>query len=187
MADFILIDTSVLSEARRVTPDDDVIFFLRQIPPGAIAVPPAAIFELERGALNLAKTDPVRAEKFSKWLDGLLQTDVWLPPIDPHVKRLTARMAMTPELRRFWISNGTPPKMRFGCDPEIAAISIVHELPLASLDVSDFLLIDRHFPLPGLYSPKDGIWHVAPPEGWRIAECLGAGEDEWSAMIGSVG
>ncbi|WFU49171.1 PIN domain-containing protein [Sinorhizobium terangae] len=186
MADFILVDTSVLSEARRSEPDEDVIFFLDQIPPGSIAVPPTAIFELERGALNLFKTNPLKSAKLAKWLDDLLKTDVWVPPVNSDVKRLLARMAMVPELARFWRSHGEAPKLEFGCDPEIAATAIVHGMPIATQDVGDYLKISRQFPLPGLYCPRDGIWHVMPDDNWRIPEELTSIGLEWRRMIGPV-
>jgi predicted nucleic acid-binding protein len=187
-SNFILIDTSVLSEARK--PDDarngDVIFFLRQIPAGALAVPYAAIFELQRGAFHIGKRDPARGRAYSKWIDGLLETDIWLPPVNVGVRRLMAEMASTPALAKFWTSNKTPPAMRFGCDPEIAATAIVHDLPIASTDVSDFLEINDHFPLPGLYGPLTGKWHVAPPDGWCIGETPVPCIDDWRQMIGVV-
>ncbi|WFU10302.1 hypothetical protein QA646_05440 [Rhizobium sp. CB3090] len=187
MANFILLDTSVLSEARRTEPDEDVIFFLDQIPPASIAVPPTAIFELERGALNLSRTDPVRGAKLSKWLDELLKTDIWIPPVDSEVKRLLASMATVPEFARFWRSHGDPPRLEFGCDPEIAAVAIVYGMPLATQDVGDYLKISSRFRLPGLYCPRDGVWHVRPDNRWRIPEELSSSGLDWRRMIAPAG
>lgn len=182
-ANFILLDTSVLSEARRSAPHEDVLAFLFQIPPGAVAVAPPVIFELERGAINAGIHDPERGRCLSNWVDDLLKTDVYTPPVDAGVKKLLARMSMVPELAGFWRSPDNSSKMRFGCDPEIAAVSIVHGIPIASCDVGDFLRIHRHFPLPGLYSPLDGIWHVEPSHDWRIPELGEPGPGDWRQMI----
>jgi hypothetical protein len=95
-------------------------------------------------------------------------------------------MTMEPELSRFWMDPGDEPKMRFGCDPEIAATAIVHGLPVASTDVGDFLKIHRHFPLPGLYCPIGGRWHVEPPAGWSLGETFGASERDWRKLIGPL-
>jgi predicted nucleic acid-binding protein len=186
---FILLDTSVLSEARKAGSnlDDDMVFFLRQIPAGALAVPHAAIFELQRGALSVGLKEPHRERLYTEWLDQLLLTDLWLPPVDVDVRRLMARMAMTPELRGFWTSPSDKPSLKFGCDPEIAATAIIHGLPIASTDVNDFMTIHRTFPLPGLYSPKTGKWHVPPPDGWFLGENLDPDELDWHSVIGPIG
>lgn len=185
---FILLDTSVLTEARKAGDklDDDIVFFMRQIPAGALAVPHAAIFELQRGACLVGKTDPIRERLYTRWLDMLLETDIWLPPVDADVRRLMAKMTMDPELSTFWTSTAGKPKMKFGCDPEIAATAIVHELPIASADVNDFLRIHRSFPLPGLYSPITGRWHVDPPDGWYLGENIEPDERDWHATIGPL-
>lgn len=183
VANYILLDTSVLSEARRAEPDQSVVSFLLQLPDGALAVPEATIFELERGAANIGRTDPGRGERLRSWLDGLLATDVWVPPSDVQVRRLVARMSTTPELRSFWVALGDPPKMRFGCDPEIAATAITYGIPIATNDVGDFLRIHRHYPLPGLYCPIDKEWHVPPPDGWTIAQDKSIVRPNWHELI----
>ncbi|MBY3215877.1 type II toxin-antitoxin system VapC family toxin [Rhizobium laguerreae] len=187
--DFILVDTSVLSEARKMIDelDENIVFFLRQIPAGALAVPIAAIFELQRGASMIAITKPAKARAYESWLDRLLETDIWLPPVDVRVRRLLAEMTVVPELSRFWLDRSKDPKLRFGCDPEIAATAIVYSIPLASTDVTDFLAINRHFPLPGLYCPIGGRWHVPPPAGWNLGESLGRHERDWRRVIGPLG
>lgn len=185
-ANFILLDTSVLSEARKVEPNEDVLAFLLQIPPGALAVPEAAVFELERGALNKAKSDPVLGMAFSSWLDELLLTDIWLPPTNSAVRRLVARMTMKAELQGFWISKSDPPTMKFGCDAEIAATAIVYGLPIATCDLKDFLMINRHFPISGIYSPLDGEWHVSPSPGWELGDDESFLSPEWRRMIRPV-
>ncbi|MBB4274096.1 type II toxin-antitoxin system VapC family toxin [Rhizobium mongolense] len=186
--DFILADTSVLSEARKTVDklDDDIVFFLRQIPAGALAVPYAAIFELQRGASLIGLTKPDRGRAYADWLDRLLETDIWLPPTDTAVRRLLAEMTTVPELSNFWLDRSKEPKLRFGCDPEIAATAIVHRLPIASTDVGDFMKIHQHFPLPGLYCPIGGRWHVPPPEGWSLGESIGGLERDWRAVIGPL-
>jgi predicted nucleic acid-binding protein len=185
---FILLDTSVLTEARKTDEklNDDLVFFFRQVPAGALAVPHAAIFELQRGACNIGRRDPLREQLYNDWLDQLLATDIWLPPVDVSVRRLLAKMTMDTELSSFWISQSRKPKMMFGCDPEIAATAIVHGLPIASTDVHDFLRIHRKFPLPGLYSPVSGKWHVDPPDGWYLGENIEPDERDWHSTIGPI-
>lgn len=163
----ILLDTSVLSAARGREPEASVRRFLRALPIGSVAIPMLSVFELERGARELQLHDEARAGPLLSWLDDLLETDVYLPPMTSDIWRLYARMSIAPPLRKFWVHGGDPPRMRFGCDPGVAAIAIHYGMPIATRDVRDYLLIHEHFPLPGLYDPHHDMWHVDPDHEWR--------------------
>jgi hypothetical protein len=95
-------------------------------------------------------------------------------------------MTTVSDLSGFWLDRAKDPRLRFGCDPEIAATAIVHGLPLASTDVTDFMRIHQHFPIPGLYCPIGGRWHVPPPEGWSLGESIGRHERDWRTVIGPL-
>ncbi|WP_172724356.1 type II toxin-antitoxin system VapC family toxin [Neorhizobium tomejilense] len=163
----MLLDTSVLSAARGNAPEAKVRQFLLALPLGSIAIPMCSVFELERGARNLQHHDRQRAAGLLSWLDDLLSTDIFLPPVTVDIWRLYARMTLVPALRKFWVHNGDPPGMRFGCDPGVAAISIHYGMPIATRDVRDYLLINSFFPIPGLYDPHLGQWFVDPAPTWR--------------------
>jgi predicted nucleic acid-binding protein len=165
----MLLDTSVLSAARGNEPEVKVRQFLRALPVRSIAIPMYSVFELERGACLLQHHDRQRSAALLSWLDDLLSTDIFLPPVTVDVWRLYARMTLAPALRKFWIHNGDPPGMRFGCDPGVAAISINYGMPIATRDIRDYMLINDHFPLPGLYDPHLGRWFVDPSPSWRSA------------------
>jgi predicted nucleic acid-binding protein len=189
MASRFLVDTSVLSEARKSSEklDRNIVFFLRQLPPEALAIPLPAVFELQRGALKKQRTDPAKGRAYARWLDRLLATDVWVPRVNTDVKKLVAEMAATPELERYWLSRGDPPRIQFGCDPEIAAISIIYDIPIASTNVRDFLHINQHFPVPGLYTPMGGgKWHLPPPDGWQLGDHFQADLPDWRSLIGPL-
>jgi predicted nucleic acid-binding protein len=166
--DFMLLDTNVLSEARNEQPSLDVIRFLLRLRRGSIALPLPAIFELERGAQMLMPHDPETAWRRIAWLEGLLKRDVFIPEWNTRTIRLYAQMSNVPRLRHFWETDAEGRRMNFGCDPAIAAISIVHEIPVATSNIKDFLQIHRHFPLPGLFSPTTSEWHVDPPDDWDV-------------------
>ncbi len=164
---YFLLDTSVLSEARCAEPVEEVVSFLRGLPRGAVAVPTWAIFELERGGQMLRLVNEERARPLLGWLDDLLETDIYVPPIGAEVHRLVARMSIVPELRRFWSASGGSQKMRFGSDPGIAAVAIEYGMPIATRDTRDFMLIHSHFPLPGLYDPFHERWLIDPASEWK--------------------
>ncbi|TCR85309.1 hypothetical protein [Rhizobium sp. BK376] len=164
----ILLDTSVLSEARRQEPVQEVQRFLRSLPDESIAIPAPVVFELERGGQMLRTSRPDRAEPLLSWLGGLLATNVFIPPMGAEIFRLIATMATVPALRRFWRDDRTTGELRFGCDPAIAAVAIHYQMPVATRDVNDFMLIHRHFRIPGVYEPFHRRWHVDPSEEWQF-------------------
>ncbi|MGV1785834.1 MULTISPECIES: PIN domain-containing protein [Agrobacterium] len=174
----LLLDTSVLSEARGKNKSEEVKQFLRSLPNEVVAIPLPAIFELERGARMLAKSEPERAERFIAWLDRLLATQPYVPPITDEVIRLIARMTTVPRLQRFWRTTKPNDPLRFGCDPAIAAIAIHHRMPIVTRDVGDFMVIHESFPLPGVYDPFLRRWHVPAENEWQftsgeeIGNCL---------------
>ncbi len=165
----MLLDTSVLSAARGRKPEATVRHFLLSLPRGSIAIPAYSVFEFERGARLLQQHDQQRAAQLLSWLDDLLATDIFVPPVTTDIWRLYARMSLVPALRKFWIHNGDPPSLRFGCDPGVAAISIHYRMPIATRDVGDYMLINGYFPLPGLYDPHLRKWFVDPAPTWRTA------------------
>ncbi len=173
----MLLDTSVLSSARGNAPEETVVRFLRSLPRGSIAVPTYSVFELERGLQKLQLVDSERAVPLLDWLDGLLATDVFIPPVTVDIWRLVARMTLVPALSRFWMDPSERPTMQFGCDPGIAAIAIYYGMPIATRDVRDFMLIHRHFPLPGLYEPHACRWHIEPTTDWSCSFEAGPPDD----------
>jgi toxin FitB len=53
-----------------------------------------------------------------------------------------------------------PRQTFFGALNERLILGLVHRAIVATRNIDDFLLIDRHFSLPGLFDPWTGIWHV---------------------------
>jgi hypothetical protein len=49
-----------------------------------------------------------------------------------------------------------------GADLSIAAIAIAGGAVIATDDIGHFLRIHDEFPLPGLFNPIKGEWHVGP-------------------------
>ncbi|API50644.1 hypothetical protein BMW22_02445 [Rhizobium leguminosarum] len=170
----ILLDTSVLSEARGPKPVEEVKRFLASLPDRIVAVPAPAVFELERGGQMLSKVNPERARPLLAWLDRMLETNVYVPEMDSAVSRLIAQMATVPRFRRFWASSDPDDDLRFGCDPAIAAIAIRYGMPIVTRDILDFMFINEEFPLPGLYEPVKRRWFVEPADQWDFEPRDGA-------------
>ena len=50
--------------------------------------------------------------------------------------------------------------MRGGQDLHIAATALVHRLPIATMNVADFMRINDCYPLPEVYDPLTDCWHT---------------------------
>lgn len=126
----------------------------------SVAIPFPVILEIEWGITNKARTDPARAAQLRHWWDQLMKTEFEYPAMTPRVAALEARMAVEPFLKNLWLNHakGRPrPPVQ---DLKTAAIAITYGLPIATLDSTDFALIDRYFPLPGVFNPALGQWIV---------------------------
>lgn len=98
-----------------------------------------------------------------KWLTGLLQAgQPHVLSFDTDAAVLLGRMNETPALRNFLVHEPATKKTKTGADLAIASIAIAHKAVVTTGNCSDFLLIHRDFPLPGLYDPFQDKWHVKP-------------------------
>ncbi|MGJ7038882.1 MULTISPECIES: type II toxin-antitoxin system VapC family toxin [Shinella] len=154
-----LLDTSVLSHAH----------YSRQHPAVGqwldgqrhLAIPFPVILEVYIGIYEAQKNKPLLAEEILGWLDDVLSADFFYPDINREVSRILATLYCHNELRHLWYRDPENARKRKpGQDLFIAAISIAHDIPIASLDAKDFALINRHVHLPGVYNPAFSSWVV---------------------------
>ncbi|RWX40263.1 type II toxin-antitoxin system VapC family toxin [Rhizobium leguminosarum] len=171
---YILLDTNILSDAQKPRPRPELVAWLEGLSPSKVAIPYSALFEISYGIELVSQTDPERANKLRNWRAQFLSLDFAMPETTPEVGEIVAKMACKGPLKDHWIMwpdvNGAQRrKLKFGSDPMIAATAIAHQMPIATLNVRDFLLIDRYFPLPGIFDPLSMEWIVDPPPGWTFA------------------
>ncbi|MGF9564989.1 PIN domain-containing protein [Neorhizobium sp. BT27B] len=157
-----LLDTSVLSEAQRVKPSPEVQRWLRR--QQRIAIPFPVILEIEQGILDVIETKPHKGHELREWLSELLESEFEYPEVTPRVAAILAEMMCCAPLKNFWFINPDGKKdKKPSQDLFIAAVAIVHALPLATLNDRDFQSINRFFPIPGVFNPGSGQWPVAKP------------------------
>jgi toxin FitB len=153
-----LLDTCVLSELSKKDPDPTTVVWLDQVT--NVAVPMGALIEIERGIHLRKRTSVARAAELREWFETLLTKDLPFRATDHYIARLLGAMLAVPALNALWIPNPQAKEPRYGQDLHIAATAIVCGYAIATYDVHDFLLINRHFPLLGLYNPREGRWYV---------------------------
>jgi predicted nucleic acid-binding protein len=157
--DIFLLDTNIISNASKQKPHPAVAAWLAA--QTRLAIPFAAILEVETGIVEKHRSDPVKAKQLWEWLDSVLHTEFEYPVPTPQVARVLARLICCRPLTHLWFANPNADRRKPGQDLFIAAISIVYDMPVATLNVRDFEQIDCYFPLPGVYNPAFDVWAVA--------------------------
>ncbi len=153
-----LLDTCVLSETSRRNPHPAVVRFIETAK--NLMLPIAVVMEFQMGITEISHRDPVRAVRLATWYQRLAASG--LPVIDTNteVAEVWGVLAADPRLKNLFVANARAQKPRAGQDLHIAAVALVHRLPIATMNVKDFALIDRLYPLPGIYNPMEDQWHA---------------------------
>lgn len=162
--ELLLLDTDIVSLMGRQRPPPGLRPWLLRLGTSRLGISFPVIAELERGAHLLKPSNPVRAEEIRSWISQVLQTDFHFLGMTSEVARIYAEMTTIPCLRHMWTVQRKQKSNRLGHDLMIASVAIAFGAPIISCNVKDYLAIDRQFPLPGLYQPLEGVWHVLPPE-----------------------
>ena len=66
-----LLDTNVVSEPRRRSPNANVLVWLRHTDPVALFISVLTLGEIARGAEGMSRRDPPAGQSLAVWLDGL--------------------------------------------------------------------------------------------------------------------
>lgn len=157
--DVFLLDTNIISNSSKSPPNSQIAGWLCS--QARVAIPFAAILEMEIGIFQKLPDNPPKAMALGNWLDGILQTEFEYPIPTPEVARKLAEMYCCGSLSHLWfVDPDKPKKRRPGQDLFIAATAIAYDMPIATCDEKDFLAIHPLFPLPGVFNPASGAWLV---------------------------
>jgi predicted nucleic acid-binding protein len=155
-----LLDTCVLSETSRTKPHPNVMRFIETAT--GLFIPAVALMEFQLGIMELCSRDPIKAVKLSAWYQGIIQGGMPVIETGKDVAEVWGTLAADRRLRNLIVANPAAKKPRNGQDLHIAAVALVHRLPIATVNVSDFLLINDCYPLPGIYNPMSDHWVSKP-------------------------
>lgn len=157
-----LLDTDIVSLFGRPRSPPGLRPWLLELGVDRLAISYPTIAELMRGAHIKRKDDPEKAEQIMAWIRQVLATNFRAPVMTAEVAGVYAQMTSVPSLRNMWTVQRSQKSNRLGHDLMIAAVSIIHQLPILTANISDFMRINDQFPLPGLYHPLEGRWRLVP-------------------------
>lgn len=141
-----LLDTVVLSEARKPLADRNVVQWLRGVPASAAFVSVIALSEIQRGIVMARRRDPAFATGLERWLAGLQTTYAdRIIDIDRTIAVRWGQIAGE-------VGHSTP-------DIAIAATAHVHRLVVATRNADDFLragvpVLNPFQPSPQIIRPR---------------------------------
>ncbi len=156
MVTAFLLDTCVISESSKPHPRQEVLRFLQRA--DNYFMPVAALMELIMGITMVCAEKPLKAVELSKWYHGLVRSGIPIIDTDREVCETWGILACDPKLQCH--SDGRSKRIRGGQDLHIAATALVHRLPIATMNVADFMRINSCYPLPGIYDPLNDCWHA---------------------------
>jgi predicted nucleic acid-binding protein len=122
------------------------------------------MMEIQIGVERARPAHPEVAEQVQAWLAGMLA--IGRPQVlglDTDAALILGRMDTTPAMRTFLINDARATGSKTGTDLAIAAIAIARSATIATNNEKDFVVINEHFPLHGLFNPLLGKWIVVPP------------------------
>ena len=118
-----LVDTNVVSEARRGTPQ--AVNWMRSVDPQAFHLSTLTLGEIMRGIALKQKSDPTAAGHLTEWLRKLRHQHAdRILPITDHISVEWGRIAAI--------------RPRGDIDGLIAATAIVHDLVVVTRNIADF-------------------------------------------------
>jgi predicted nucleic acid-binding protein len=118
-----LVDTNIVSEARRGTPQ--AVAWLRSVDPATVHLSVLTLGEIMRGIALKQKSDPTAASHLAEWLRKLRRD---------HVERI---LPVTDQISVEW-GRIAAIRPRGDIDGLIAATAIVHDLVVVTRNVDDF-------------------------------------------------
>ena len=121
----ILLDTVVLSELRKTTPNAGVVSFIEAQATDALFLSVLTVGEIEAGIEKQRTAAPEFAEELNQWLTLLeLQFAQCILPVTPAIAKLWGRLC---------VQTGNK-----GVDNLIAATALCHNLTVVTRNVKDF-------------------------------------------------
>lgn len=120
------------------------------------------IFELEKGIELLRWQSERKGAAMAKWFRDFLASRPKIIEQNVWMARKHARLSTIPALQNLVAHDGPKGTIRVGHDLAIAVTAIAMDAYVATMDTTDFVLINEFARLPGVYNPCTDEWPVRP-------------------------
>lgn len=117
-----LLDTNVVSEIRKKTPDPGVATWFASVPADRLFLSVLVVGEIRQGIARLARRDPAQAQNFDDWLSEL---------VDGYGDRI---IPITAQIAEVWGRLNVPDPVPV-VDGLMAATALVHDWTLVTRNV----------------------------------------------------
>lgn len=119
-----LLDTNVVSEIRKKTPDRGVATWFASVPADRLFLSVLVVGEISQGIGRLARRDPAQAEVFERWLSRVVEG------YGDRIVPITVRIA------ELWGHLNVPDQIPV-VDGLLAATALVHDWTLVTRNATD--------------------------------------------------
>ncbi len=158
-----LLDTNVLSELSKPRPSPSVLSWCSRLRPRNWCIAQCTVIEIRRGIKFLRlRGERERADALHDWFEHLLAMRPRIISLNDCIIDVLTDLSLVPELQNLLAPNPGKYPAKIGRDLEIAATAISMNAAVATINVSDFLMINTHIRLPGLFNPGASEWLVRP-------------------------
>lgn len=156
-----LLDTNVLSNLSKPRPSPSVVAWCDRLKPRHWCIAQCTVVEIKRGIKHLRlKGERGRADALHEWFENLLSMRPRIVYLSDSIIDVFTDLSLVPDLQNVLAPNPGKYPAKIGRDVEIAATAISMNATVATINVGDFMRINRHVRLPGLFNPETGEWLV---------------------------
>lgn len=158
-----LLDTNVLSNLSKPRPSPSVVDWCNRLSPRGWCIALCTVIEIRRGIKFLrVKGEVARATALHEWFENVLAMRPRVIPLDHNIIDVFTDLSLIPELQNVLAPQPGRYPAKIGRDVEIAATAISINATVVTINVADFLAVNAHMRLPGLFNPETNEWLVRP-------------------------